>query len=59
MNNNDLNNDEIRRQLRAVDRMNTAVVPRSARGAVSTDRRRQLEHRREGRRPRRSVAEPP
>jgi Ferritin-like domain len=27
-NNNDLNNDEIRRQLRAVDRMNTAVVPR-------------------------------
>ncbi len=28
MNNQDLNNDEIRRQLRAVDRMNTAVVPR-------------------------------
>jgi hypothetical protein len=28
MNNNDLSNDEIRRQLRAVDRMNTAVVPR-------------------------------
>jgi Ferritin-like domain len=28
MNNHDLNNDEIRRQLRAVDRMNTAVVPR-------------------------------
>ena len=28
MNTNDLNNDEIRRQLRAVDRMNTAVVPR-------------------------------
>jgi Ferritin-like domain len=28
MNNKDLNNDEIRRQLRAVDRMNTAVVPR-------------------------------
>jgi hypothetical protein len=28
MNNNDLNNDEIRRQLRAVDRMNTAAVPR-------------------------------
>lgn len=28
MNNNDLNNDEIRRQLRAVDRLNTAVVPR-------------------------------
>jgi hypothetical protein len=28
MNRNDLNNDEIRRQLRAVDRMNTAVVPR-------------------------------
>ena len=28
MNNNDLNNDEIRRQLRAVDRMNTEAVPR-------------------------------
>ncbi len=28
MNNHDLNNDEIRRQLRAVDRMNTTVVPR-------------------------------
>lgn len=28
MNNHDLNNDEIRRQLRVVDRMNTAVVPR-------------------------------
>jgi hypothetical protein len=28
MNHNDLNNDEIRRQLRAVDRLNTAVVPR-------------------------------
>ena len=28
MNNQDLNNDEIRRQLRAVDRMNTAVVPK-------------------------------
>ncbi len=28
MNNHDLNNDEIRRQLRAVDRMNTAIVPR-------------------------------
>jgi Ferritin-like domain len=28
MNNQDLNNDEIRRQLRAVDRMNTAIVPR-------------------------------
>lgn len=28
MNNQDLNNDEIRRQLRAVDRLNTAVVPR-------------------------------
>lgn len=28
MNNIDLNNDEIRRQLRAVDRLNTAVVPR-------------------------------
>jgi Ferritin-like domain len=28
MNNNDLNNDEIRRQLRAVDRMNNDVVPR-------------------------------
>ena len=28
MNNNDLNNDEIRRQLRAVDRLNTAAVPR-------------------------------
>jgi Ferritin-like domain len=28
MNNYDLNNDEIRRQLRAVDRLNTAVVPR-------------------------------
>ncbi len=28
MTTNDLNNDEIRRQLRAVDRMNTAVVPR-------------------------------
>ena len=28
MNNQDLNNDEIRRQLRAVDRMNTAVMPR-------------------------------
>jgi Ferritin-like domain len=28
MNTHDLNNDEIRRQLRAVDRMNTAVVPR-------------------------------
>ena len=28
MNNQDLNNDEIRRRLRAVDRMNTAVVPK-------------------------------
>jgi hypothetical protein len=28
MNNNDLNNDEIRRQLRAVDRLNTEAVPR-------------------------------
>jgi hypothetical protein len=28
MNNNDLNNDEIRRQLRAVDRMNTEALPR-------------------------------
>src|SRR4051794_15243379 len=28
MNKNDLNNDELRRQLRAVDRMNTNVVPR-------------------------------
>jgi Ferritin-like domain len=28
MNDHDLNNDEIRRQLRAVDRMNTAIVPR-------------------------------
>jgi hypothetical protein len=28
MNDQDLNNDEIRRQLRAVDRLNTAVVPR-------------------------------
>jgi hypothetical protein len=28
MTNNDVNNDEIRRQLRAVDRMNTAAVPR-------------------------------
>ena len=28
MSNHDLNNDEIRRQLRAVDRMNTAAVPR-------------------------------
>ncbi|MEP7112122.1 MAG: ferritin-like domain-containing protein [Ilumatobacteraceae bacterium] len=28
MNNYDVNNDEIRRQLRAVDRLNTAVVPR-------------------------------
>ncbi|MEY2400090.1 MAG: hypothetical protein QOJ08_201 [Ilumatobacteraceae bacterium] len=28
MKNQDLNNDEIRRQLRAVDRLNTAVVPR-------------------------------
>jgi hypothetical protein len=28
MNNQDLNNDEIRRQLRAVDRMNTAAVPK-------------------------------
>jgi hypothetical protein len=28
MNNHDLNNDEIRRRLRAVDRLNTAVVPR-------------------------------
>lgn len=28
MNNYDLNNDEIQRQLRAVDRLNTAVVPR-------------------------------
>jgi hypothetical protein len=28
MKNNDLNNDEIRRQLRAVDRMNTEAVPR-------------------------------
>jgi hypothetical protein len=27
MNNNDLNNDELRRQLRAVDRMNTNVMP--------------------------------
>ncbi|HZX55628.1 MAG TPA: hypothetical protein VFE86_13155, partial [Ilumatobacteraceae bacterium] len=27
MNNNDLNTDEIRRQLRAVDRMNTTVMP--------------------------------
>ena len=28
MTHSDLNNDEIRRQLRAVDRMNSAVVPR-------------------------------
>src|SRR3954453_335001 len=28
MNNNDLNTDEIRRQLRAVDRMNTTAMPR-------------------------------
>ena len=28
MNNNDLNNDELRRHLRAVDRMNTSVMPR-------------------------------
>jgi Ferritin-like domain len=28
MNNQDLNNDEIRRQLRAVDRMNTAAMPK-------------------------------
>lgn len=28
MNNNELNNDEIRRQLRAVDRLNTEAVPR-------------------------------
>jgi len=28
MNHNDLNNDEVRRRLRAVDRMNTSVMPR-------------------------------
>jgi hypothetical protein len=28
MNHNDLNNDEVRRQLRAVERMNTSVMPR-------------------------------
>ena len=38
MNHQDLNNDEIRRQLRAVDRLNTAVVPRWRDALLPPDR---------------------
>ena len=55
MNNEDLNNDEIRRQLRAVDRMNNAVVPRWREALPASWGRRSARHRREGHDPRRAV----
>ena len=60
MSNDNFSNDEVRRQLRAVDRANDAVMPRW-REALDAHHgwRREAQHRREGRDPRCAVSQSP